>query len=797
MGEKGISVLDKIGFGYDKSDIDSMYPMYFGVSCAFFALNVLTKQPQLEVGRLSKICDTMLQGSANLLGLIVWRVQKRERNDCECNCKLKIAEREMEIENLKRMRHEDAKANEKVVGIFAAQEQTWLCERRKLRQQIGALLNELRVFEKNKDADISELNQKLKEMEGLVESRDMEIEEREQKMKELEEKVNKAERDAKQLRELETNQSSDLRKHKTAFIELVSNQRHLEAELGRAVKQMEAAKHELEESDLMAQNFSLEIAKLHKDLEQKDKILSAMLRKSKMDSEEKQMLLKEVKLSKARRKQAEQETERWRVVSEGKKERHSFKNMLVNLSTRGMQSSSAGSSHIPKESEKISASPFSDDHYLPQRSEDLSIPANSRRLEDWMRAEAERYATLIEQRHHLELDAFAEQMLLKDEKLEAFRWQLLRTELETKQLQSHLEGLVKDVKQLRHDKMKLESLMFEKEDELASLKEQVASKLRPLNCFRNNSNLLQQSSELAQDAVWSGVKVIKKKPGEKEIQMMETLIEEDCEKEAQHLPHDEFNNVDLLAQSPENNVEEEKDVPREDSPIPIQNLRPNQVQVVDAAEKIGSTTCTSFNKTKQSPWKMDLHALGVSYKIKRLKQQLVLVERLTGMQSNGENSEISDDSKGGMKAFLSLTTLLNKQVGRYQSLQEKTDDLCKRMQGNELYTNVGEMNGARAKEKTSTLEHFLEETFQLQRYIVATGQKLMEVQTKIVPGFVGVVVEEMDNKSAAAGIDMKRFADSIRNLFHEVQRGLEVRTARIIGDLEGTLAREGMICLRR
>lgn len=306
----------------------------------------------------------------------------------------------------------------------------------------------------------------------------------------------------------------------------------------------------------------------------------------------------------------------------------------------------------------------------------LAIPANSRRLEDWMRAEAERYATLIEKRHHLELDAFAEQMQLKDEKLEAFRWQLLRTELETKQLQSHLEGLVKDVKQLRHDKMKLESLMFEKEDELASLKEQVASKLRPLNCFRNNSNLLQQSSELAQDALWSGVKVIKKKPGEKEIQMMETLIEEDCEKEAQHLP---LNNVDLLAQSPENNVEEEKDVPREDSPIPIQNLSPNQVQVVDAAEKIGSTTCTPFNKTKQSPWKMDLHALGVSYKIKRLKQQLVLVERLTGMQSNGENSEISDDSKGGMKAFLSLTTLLNKQVGRYQSLQEKTDDLCKRM----------------------------------------------------------------------------------------------------------------------
>lgn len=112
---------------------------------------------------------------------------------------------------------------------------------------------------------------------------------------------------------------------------------------------------------------------------------------------------------------------------------------------------------------------------------------------------------------------------------------------------------------------------------------------------------------------------------------------------------------------------------------------------------------------------------------------------------------------------------------------------------NDLYANRGDVNAAREKEKTSTLEHFLEETFQLQRYIVATGQKLMEIQSKILSGFVGVA-EEMEKGS---GIDMNRFADSIRNLFHEVQRGLEVRTARIIGDLEGTLAREGMTCLRR
>ncbi|AES72515.1 hypothetical protein MtrunA17_Chr3g0126961 [Medicago truncatula] len=788
----------------DNIDDDRMYPIYFGVSCAFLALQVLRK-PEVEVEKnLTEIVETMLQGSTQLLGLIVWKVQKEVINGGEQ--KLKSAE--MEIENLKKIRHEDAKANEKVVGIFAAQEQSWFSERRKLRQQIGALLNELRVFEKKRDLAISDLNQKLKEMEGLVEEKDKKIEEEEKKRKELEEKAKKAEKDAEELRESSKREgqehSSDLRKHKTAFIELVSNQRHLEAELGRAVKHLDAAKEELiavmenkEESDLMVQKLTLEIAKFHKDLEQKDKILSAMLRKSKLDTAEKQMLLKEVKLSKARRKHAEHETEKWREASEGKHDRHSFKNMLMNLSSRkdvfpssrGMQhSSSTGSSHISNEQEQFS--PISD-HYLPQRNEDLSIPANAKRLEDWVRAETERYATLIEQRHHIELDAFAEQMRIKDEKLEAFRWQLLRTELETKQLQSHLEGLVKDVTQLRHDKMKLESLLLEREDAINSLKDQFASKLRPSNCFRNNSNLSPQSSEITQDPVWSRVKIVKRKPGEKQLEMMETLTEEVCEKEVQPLNHDQFDDANSQVQSPENKIEEEKHVCREDNPTPVQYQSPNHIEI-DTAEKIGSTS-KPFNDAKQFQWKMDLHALGVSYKIKRLKQQLILIERLTGMQNNDEHAEINEDSKVGMKAYLSLITLLNKQIGRYQSLQEKTDDLCKRMQENVLYANRGELNNARKKEKTSTLEHFLEETFQLQRYIVATGQKLFEIQSKIVSGFVGVA-EEMEK---SAGIDMKRFSDSIRNLFHEVQRGLEVRTARIIGDLEGTLAREGMICLRR
>ncbi|KAI4337979.1 hypothetical protein L6164_016338 [Bauhinia variegata] len=795
MGGKEFSGLDTIWF---EKKPDSMYPMYFGVSCAFFALQVMSK-PCVDVERWSEIRDNMLQGSAQLLGLLVWKVQKECANvgDNKLPNKLKSAERE--IEDLKRMRHEDGKANEKVVGIFAAQEQSWLNERKKLRQHIGALINELRVLEKKKDETISELNKKLMGMEGLLESKDKMWKEEEQRRKELEEKLIQTERDAEELREsaerAAQEHSSELKKHKTAFIELVSNQRQLEAEIGRALKQVEAKNLELgsilkqkDEAELTAQKFYVEIAKLHNDLEQKDKILSAMSRKSKLDTEEKQTLLKEVKLSKAKRKQAEQEIEKWRAVSEGRRERQSPRSMLVNMSSRmdvfpsirGRETISTATAHIPMEPEYFS--PISD-HYLPERNGDLAVTASGKRLEEWVRSEAEKYATMLEQRHHSELDAFAEQMRLKDEKLESFRWQLMRMELESKQVHSHVEGLIKDITQLRHEKMKLETLLLEKEEELATLKEQFASHMNSSNYCINNSHSPSQYSDLVQDgAVWSEVQVVNSNPGEEVQEIKEKLIEEDNVKEEKFLPHHQFNNADLEVHSQDNKFEEK------DSPV--QNGSLNIVEV-DATEKIAYTSHLS-NKANHSQWKMDLHALGVSYKIKRLKQQLILVERLIGKQANDDNADISDDSKAGLKAYLSLTSLLNKQVGRYQSLQEKTDDLCKRMHDNDLYANRGDMDAARTKQKTEILQHFLEETFQLQRYIVSTGQRLMELKSKVVYGFVGVT-EDIEK---SAGVDMKRFADSIRNLFQEVQRGLEIRTARIIGDLEGTLACEGMIQLR-
>ncbi|GJU46575.1 hypothetical protein Tco_1203841 [Tanacetum coccineum] len=61
-----------------------------------------------------------------------------------------------------------------------------------------------------------------------------------------------------------------------------------------------------------------------------------------------------------------------------------------------------------------------------------------------------------------------------------------------------------------------------------------------------------------------------------------------------------------------------------------------------------------------------------------------------------------------------------------------------------------------AKSKDETLEHFLEETSQLQRYIVATGQKLIVINSKVGTAFVGIPVD-----AAAASFDMKIFADCL------------------------------------
>ncbi|KAF5731263.1 Ribonuclease P protein subunit P38-related isoform 2 [Tripterygium wilfordii] len=815
MDEKGVVSGSYAVVSNEKSD--SLYPMCFGVSCAFFALRLLSRH-DAEDEKWSELCDKMLQGSAQLLGLLLWRVQKEEANEGNCKLIHRLKTFEKEIAELKKMRHEDAKANEKVVGIFACQEQSWLSERKKLRQHIGALINELRILEKKKVEAMNESNEKLKEMEAVLQSKDKLLEEEEQKRKELEENLSKAESVAEEMSETAKCQaqehSTEIRKHKTAFIELVSNHRQLEAELGRAHRQVEVARQELnlvleqkEESVLLAQKLSMELVKMRNELEQKDNILSAMLRKSKLDTAEKQMLLKEVKSLKAKKKQTELDTERWKTVSESRQKRHSLRSMFANqASSRLDDKGTRGASHFGKsrsqqvdyvieyEHHEVRKDPesFSSlyDHYSSVGKDELA-GASVKQLEGWVRLEAEKYATAIDKKHHLEIDAFVEQMRLKDGKLEDFRWRFVGMEIESKKLQSLVEGLNHDVLRLRRDNKKLDALLLEREEELNSLKQQFASQLEPQSCQKPKLNAFLNDPGLVHDAIWSKVKIVRRKSMEINHETetsLPTISPERVNEKEEEIPSNHPENLPSTLQSPERGSEEEMGAgngmhTREESMSSVE---------VDKVEE-SSSSSNPLTKNGNSPLSMDLRALGVSYKIKRLKQQLLMLERVIGKQGSEKGIESSDNGQCEIKGFQVLMSLVNKQINRYQSLQGKTDDLCKRMHENELDTSQAGSTTSKNKGKFKTLEHILEETFQLQRYMVATGQKLMEILPKIASEFVGIA-EEIDKP---ASFDMKRFADSVRTLLQEVQRGLEVRISRIIGDLEGTLACEGMIHMRR
>ncbi|GER34300.1 ribonuclease P protein subunit P38-related [Striga asiatica] len=686
----------------------------------------------------------------------------------------KLEDAQKQIEQLKKTRSDDGKANEKVVGIFAAREQFWLSEKKKLTEEIDVLVEELRALENEKDKSISKLNEKLNETEAVLLSKDKSIEQVEQKRREMEENLKKAEDLVQELRENSNHESqrhsNEILKHKTAFIELVSNQRQLKAEMGRVLRQFEAAKQELDsvllqkdQSVLMAQRVSMELVKMRKDLEQKDQILSALLRKSKLEADEKEMLLNEVKSSKVMRKQAEMETARWKAVMEAKPERHSLRNILYKRGNNVKSDVFSGGKGVNSKSDVLSlgtnlcSTGAADD--------ELKMAAEIEPPYSTITSEAESYEFAIKQNHNnnLEIDAFAEQLRLKDEKMETFRWRLLSTEIESKRLRAHIETL-------RQENLRLEALLMDRESELHSLKEQLVSQFNPPNLQKLHFG---PSPPADHETVWSKVKIIKRKP-EKDCRVGENGKVDDEIRD-----HDRARDIVLTIEYPQKDKQEKK--------VAAHHIREKSVDS-DAAASVDQVT----SKKTISGLKMDIQALGVSYKIKRLKQQFVMLERLTGKQESGESSE-SENGLLGIKGFYALTALLNKQVDRYQSLQGKTDDLCQRMEESRLNLRCVGPTVAKTVEETKMLEQFLDETFQLQRHIVATGQKLMEVQAKISCGFV----EDDEKTIMPSGFDVKRFADSIRTLFQEVQRGFEIRISRIIGDLGGTLAIDSIIHLKK
>ncbi|XP_040988080.1 uncharacterized protein LOC121235757 isoform X3 [Juglans microcarpa x Juglans regia] len=189
--------------------------------------------------------------------------------------------------------------------------------------------------------------------------------------------------------------------------------------------------------------------------------------------------------------------------------------------------------------------------------------------------------------------------------------------------------------------------------------------------------------------------------------------------------------------------------------------RPNLCQGVQYESLESLYHMKHFVPRRESPWKVDGESTGVSSKLKLLEQELLNLVKV------------------GKSDLSKVPSLMRKQAKRCQALSEKIDDLCRRMASDPCEPTLS------PEFRTQRQTEFLLEAFRLQQRASETGQKLMALQTEVAKSYYG------DEVGSQAKLTTRRSLDSIMNNLKEIQRNLEIWLARIIGDLEGILARDG------
>ncbi|XP_031266739.1 uncharacterized protein LOC116125156 isoform X1 [Pistacia vera] len=169
-----------------------------------------------------------------------------------------------------------------------------------------------------------------------------------------------------------------------------------------------------------------------------------------------------------------------------------------------------------------------------------------------------------------------------------------------------------------------------------------------------------------------------------------------------------------------------------------------------------------FVARRESPWKVDGESTGVSSKLKLLEEELLNMEKI------------------GKNDLTKVPSTMRKQAKRYQTLAGKIDDLCRRMQASDPCEST-----VSPEFRSQRQTEFLLEAFRLQQRASETAQKLTALQTEIGKSYYD------DDLGSQPKLTTRRSLDCIRNNLKEVQRNLEIWLARIIGDLEGILARDG------
>eukprot|EP00250_Pteridium_aquilinum_P015892 c22823_g1_i1 orf=1102-3486(+) len=256
-----------------------------------------------------------------------------------------------ELLELKRLRSEDGKANERVVSIFASKEQDWKVERMEFRNEQQKLRHELqraflqqearclkveqlRGLQKqpcseceHREAIFVELKERLGEQEFLIMATMEEAQIEKQEKNVLAEKLASVECSLSQLQDKVSmeaeNHALELIKHKEALEQLETRVKEAEIENSRALQELTVAQaslaaliHEKNHCEGLIADMSIEITQQQRSVQGKDDLISAMLKKANADTEVRKELERELAFMNAKLGHAEREREKWRRLFE-------------------------------------------------------------------------------------------------------------------------------------------------------------------------------------------------------------------------------------------------------------------------------------------------------------------------------------------------------------------------------------------------------------------------------------------------------------------------------------------------
>ena len=334
---------------------------YFGVALAFAALGAMIRgnkatphmrlSPKLQRAGL----QIMLKNAMNRLQLLAYNAQELEqkvndgkeatRRDIEAwederrllVQKLSIAE--AQVTSIYKSRQEDAKANEKVVGIFASYEQSWKNEKKKLKREIEFLRNEIIGIRKRslrkgdggkgceeckfKVQELEKLEDKLCEKEFLLAAAMDEARSDQHERNQLAGKLTMVELcllDHKDKLSKETAKNAELQ---MVIADVTRMHEEAENELMCAMSDLESSKREIESvfaakmnQNAMIEELLEELTNLQKDVGDKEEVIAVLMKRSNIDRQEREELLHQLALAKSKRKALETEKDRWKRLAE-------------------------------------------------------------------------------------------------------------------------------------------------------------------------------------------------------------------------------------------------------------------------------------------------------------------------------------------------------------------------------------------------------------------------------------------------------------------------------------------------